>query len=93
MKKIIIAVVVACTLSATAGAAVTKRVFRPRPGDSVNIATVALRCQVLFAEMRCLDPRRRSKHLTIRMTRTELFVTRPARRRGARPVILLKTGR
>ena len=89
MKKLIIAVVLACAFSAAAGATVTKRVLTVKPGDTLAIRTAALNCKVGLALITCTDPRRRSKHLTIKLTRTELVVTRPVRRK--RPRLLYKT--
>lgn len=94
MKNIVVGVILACVLTAAAGAAVPKKkTYRPRPGDTVIVSTAALRCKVGAARLTCIDPRRRSKHLTVSFTRTELRVQRPPRRRGQRPRIILNTRR
>lgn len=88
MRNVIIGAVIACVLSASAGAAVTARLYKPRPGDSLAIGTVALRCKVGSAQIRCVDTRRRSKRVSVSMNRTELFI-----RRGPRQVLITKLRR
>ena len=87
MKKILIVVVLACTLSAAAGAAATKRLIAARPGDQVTMRTAALNCRVGYAQVTCTDPRRRSRHLSIKVTRTEVIVTRPLTRKRTRVLL------
>ncbi len=85
MKKTVIAVVVAAVMSATASATVVaKRLYRANPGDRVYVSTAALRCTVGYAQISCVDPRPRSKHLTVLFTREELSIARPVKTRKGR---------